>query len=34
MSLKIQSVTDYVCPYCMVAKVQLMQAIQGKDVEV
>lgn len=34
MSLKIQSVTDYVCPYCMVAKVQFMQAIQGKDVEV
>ena len=34
MSLKIQFVTDYVCPYCMVAKVPFMQAIQGKDVEV
>lgn len=34
MSLKIQFVTDYVCPYCMVAKVPFMQAIHGKDVEV
>lgn len=34
MSLKIRFVTDYVCPYCMVAKVPFMQAIQGKDVEV
>lgn len=34
MSLKIRFVTDYVCPYCMVAKVPFMQAIQGKDVAV
>ena len=34
MPLKIRFVTDYVCPYCMVAKVPFMQAIQGKDVEV
>lgn len=34
MPLKIRFVTDYVCPYCMVAKVPFLQAIQGKDVEV
>ena len=34
MPLKLRFVTDYVCPYCMVAKVPFMQAIQGKDVEV
>lgn len=34
MSLKIRFVTDYVCPYCLAAKIPLQQAIEGKDVEV
>lgn len=34
MSIKIKFVTDYVCPYCLVAKVPLMEAVSGKDVEI
>lgn len=34
MSLKIRFVSDYVCPYCLVAKVPLLAAAQGKDVEI
>lgn len=32
--LTIRFVTDYVCPYCIAAKVPLMQAVQGRDVEI
>ncbi len=31
MSIKIRFATDFVCPYCIAAKVPLMQAIQGRD---
>lgn len=34
MSLKIRFVSDYVCPYCLAAKVPLMDAVEGKDVEI
>lgn len=34
MSLKIRFVTDYVCPYCLVSKVPLLEAVEGKDVEI
>lgn len=34
MSLKIRFVTDYVCPYCLVAKIPLMEAVKGKDIVV
>lgn len=34
MSLKIKFVTDYVCPYCLVAKVPLLEAVKGKDIEI
>lgn len=34
MSLKIRFVSDYVCPYCLAAKVPLLEAIKGKDIEV
>ena len=34
MSLKIRFVTDYVCPYCLAAKMPLLEAIKGKDIEV
>lgn len=32
MSLKIRFVTDYVCPYCLAAKIPLLEAVKGKDV--
>ena len=31
--MKIQFVSDYVCPYCYVAKKPLLKACQGRDVE-
>ena len=34
MSLKIRFVSDYVCPYCLAAKVPLLDAVEGKDVEI
>ncbi|MCI7813048.1 MAG: DsbA family protein [Lachnospiraceae bacterium] len=32
--LKIRFVSDYVCPYCLVAKIPLLEAIKGRNVEV
>ncbi|WML32575.1 DsbA family oxidoreductase [Clostridium sp. OS1-26] len=34
MSLKIKVYSDYVCPFCFLAKVPFEEAIKGKDVEV
>lgn len=34
MALKIQVFSDYVCPYCLLAKKPLDEAIKGKDVEI
>ncbi|WP_247237356.1 DsbA family protein [Telluribacter sp. SYSU D00476] len=34
MAVKIKVYSDYVCPYCLLAKKPLDEAIQGKDVEV
>ena len=34
MTKKIRFVTDYVCPYCLVAKVPLLEAIKDMDVEI
>jgi predicted DsbA family dithiol-disulfide isomerase len=35
MSIKIRFATDFVCPYCIAAKVPLMQALEGReDVEI
>lgn len=34
MSLKIKIFSDYVCPFCLLAKKPLEEAIVGKDVEV
>lgn len=34
MALKIKVYSDYVCPYCLLAKKPLDEAIAGKDVEV
>lgn len=34
MALKIKVYSDYVCPYCLLAKKPLDEAIEGKDVEV
>lgn len=31
MSVKIRFATDFVCPYCIAAKVPLMQAIEGRE---
>lgn len=33
MTLKIKIYSDYVCPFCLLAKKPLEEAIQGKDVE-
>lgn len=32
--LKIRFVSDYVCPYCLAAKIPLLEAIQGRNVEI
>lgn len=34
MSLKVKVYSDYICPYCYLAKDQFMKSIQGRDVEV
>ena len=34
MALKIRFVTDYVCPYCIAAKMPLMKAIGDRDITV
>ena len=33
MTLKIKIYSDYVCPFCLLAKKPLEEAVQGKDVE-
>jgi predicted DsbA family dithiol-disulfide isomerase len=34
MSLKIRVYSDFVCPFCYIGEKPLMEAIQGKDVEI
>jgi predicted DsbA family dithiol-disulfide isomerase len=34
MSLKIRVYSDFVCPFCFIAKKPLMEAVNGKDVEI
>lgn len=34
MPLKIRFVSDYVCPYCLAAKIPLLEAAAGRDVEI
>lgn len=34
MPVKIEIYSDYVCPYCLLAKAPLFEAVQGQDVEI
>ncbi|MCS7459658.1 DsbA family oxidoreductase [Paenibacillus doosanensis] len=34
MTLRIQAYSDFICPFCFLAKTPLDEAVQGKDVEI
>ena len=34
MTVKIKVYSDYVCPFCLLAKKPLEEAIEGRDVEI